>query len=316
MANAKLVFNKTLHYMLKYAKKYDIDVIENRNALEEKVLTIINKVPKMLTVQDKNKCNIGMIACEFGLEKVVLKALENYDASIQQDKAGMNIGMHAAFWGLEEATLKALDNSKASIQQCDTFYPEGFDSNRTWMKTNDPRHRNIVWKGLNIGMFAVKGHLRRASLKALDNPYASTQTDENKQNIGMMAAQNKLQDVVIKALKNKKAALQQDFHSKMNMGMYAAYFGLEEAALRALDDEQVSTQTSSEGLNIGMIAAKAKLSNVVKKACMYDSVREQKTPSGKTMLDIAQENGLNIDAKKYEEKMSDVLDDIYNNIFK
>ena len=58
-----------------------------------------------------------MIAAGMGLEQATIKALDNYEASIQQSVSGRNIGMCAAENALEEATLKAIKNPVARSQK-------------------------------------------------------------------------------------------------------------------------------------------------------------------------------------------------------
>lgn len=101
-----------------------------------------------------------MYAAICGLENVVLKALDNQKASIQQNNSGMNIGMYAAYSGLEEATLKALNNKTASAQTCDNF---GL--------YNEEKIGHSVDK-FNIGMFAALKGLKKATKKAWNDPVA------------------------------------------------------------------------------------------------------------------------------------------------
>ena len=111
--------------------------------IEEKVLSLIEEDERVLLIQDEEvyNRNIGMKAAMLKLEEIVLRSLDNYEASIQQGSALHNIGMMAAQNGLEKATLKALDNAEASIQQ-DNF-------------------------GKNIGMYAISSKLIDASMKAI-----------------------------------------------------------------------------------------------------------------------------------------------------
>ena len=117
---------------------------------EEKILKIIEEDERVLTKQNLSGCNIGMMAAELGLENVVLRSLDNEEASLQQDEYGYNIGMYSAMHKLEKATIKALNNEKASLQQekiCD----------------------------MNIGMISARYGLEKATLKALDNKKACLQ---------------------------------------------------------------------------------------------------------------------------------------------
>ena len=51
------------------------------------------------------------------LDKAALKALDNYEASIQKNEDGKNMGMLAAENYLEKVVLKALDNKMARTQK-------------------------------------------------------------------------------------------------------------------------------------------------------------------------------------------------------
>ena len=85
-----------------------------------------------------------MYAAQQCLENVVLKALENSEASKQVCKIrGMNIGMHAAENGLEIATLKAMEN----------------------IETKHMRDVN----GWNIGIYAVDSDVTIAGMKACED---------------------------------------------------------------------------------------------------------------------------------------------------
>jgi len=57
-----------------------------------------------------------MLAVSNGLENCVLKALDNFDASIQQNEDGLNIGMISATYKMENCVLKALKNDEARKQ--------------------------------------------------------------------------------------------------------------------------------------------------------------------------------------------------------
>ena len=222
--------------------------------VEDKVLRLIDEDDRVLTIMGRTKDNIGMWACRLRLENIVLRALDNHEASIQQDFGGENIGMMAARYGLENAVIKALDNYEASIQRsnlnCD-----------------------------NIGMLAAKAGMEMAVLKALDNPVASTQQNLNGDNIGILAANKSLEVATIKALDNEEACKQKNFFN-YNIAMFAAINEMEDATLKALDYDFLRTSRNSQNgrclidyvLKSNMDKAKEKLE---KENLGYEEVIEQ-----------------------------------------
>lgn len=181
-----------------------------KKEIEDRIIRLIDDNEEILTIPfHYGLDNLGIIAAKNGLENVVLRVLDNHEASTFQNKEGYNLGMYAAKFKLEKAVLKALDNSEASIQQS--------------------RY------GCNIGMYAADNKLEQATIKALDNPIASTQQggDVN-DNIGMIAALNKMESAVIKALDNEEACKQlNDF--RYNIGYMTAKYGLRNAVLKTLE---------------------------------------------------------------------------------
>ena len=114
---------------------------------------------------------MGMLAVDYKeWDDVVLKALDNYEASIQQDNSGKNIGMMAAINRREKATLKALDNPVASVQQ--SKY------------------------GMNIGMYAASKCMVKPALKALENVEARKQVNVNDNTILDIAEDHNLNEVI------------------------------------------------------------------------------------------------------------------------
>ncbi len=119
--------------------------------------SLLEDYPELFSVKLKQNKNIGMIAAKNKLERIVLLALKNEEASLQQDDLGYNIGMYAATKKLESATIKALQNKKASIQQnCN---------------------------GENIGMIVARHNLEHAMIIALQNSEAVEQRDSEGRNI-------------------------------------------------------------------------------------------------------------------------------------
>lgn len=136
--------------------------------IENEIVDLINSNEKVLTFQfSRFSENIGMTASRLGLEKVVLRSLDNEDASIQQNRKGVNIGMMAAIHGLEEATFKSLDNEIASVQQNQ--------------------------QGFNIGMYAALMGMETCVLKSLDNEVSSKQSNSTSWNIGKFSYLNNLE---------------------------------------------------------------------------------------------------------------------------
>jgi len=182
---------------------------------EAKILKLIEEDESAITIQNESGTNIGMYAADLELENIVLRVLDNEEASLQQDNYRMNIGMIAAENGLEKAVLKALDNDKASIQ--------------------------VNCCGQNIGMYAAIYELEDAVIKSLDNPVASLQQDSDGTNIGMTAAWYRLNRAVLKALDNEEASVQQEYNG-YNIGMMSAQRGLEDCVLKALDNKVARNQ--------------------------------------------------------------------------
>lgn len=179
-------FKKIKALIEEVSEKIDLEQNANiRQLLDEQVAELFTLYPEVLTIQDEYNMNLGMIAATFKLEKSVLVALDNKEASLQQSNGGLNIGMHAVENGLTKAGLKALDNHEASVQQCHILY----------------------W---NIGMIAAQQGQEEVVLKALDNKEASLQQDASGMNIGMHAVTCKQKKATIKSLANKEACEQRD----------------------------------------------------------------------------------------------------------
>ena len=161
-------FNYVMKTMKKYNDCYDIfalggcssdDLKKVHDMVTEKILNTIEKDDSILTMQDFFGYNIGIFAGICQLEPVVMRALENSEASLQTitDKNtglyGYNTGMVAAQYNLKDATMLALDNSEASLQQNEN--------------------------GQNIGMIAIKHGLVECAEKAIENDAACFQHDRN-----------------------------------------------------------------------------------------------------------------------------------------
>lgn len=158
--------------------KNKLNLESRRKEVEEKILNLIEEDDRVLAIQDLNKehYNIGMIAASLKLENIVLRALDNPIASLQQDKRKLNLGTISAFYKLENATMKALDNVEASLQQDE-------------------------W-GMNMGMMAANCGMEKCVLKALDNKEACSQIDMWGDNLGIYCARERFNEATLKALDN------------------------------------------------------------------------------------------------------------------
>lgn len=146
-----------------------------KKEIEDRIIRLIDDNEEILTIPfHYGLDNLGIIAAKNGLENVVLRVLDNHEASTFQNMDGYNLGMIAAKHKLEKATLKALDNPIASLQQ-DRY-------------------------GQNIGMIAAMNKLESVVLKALDNEEACKQINDFRYNIGFMTAQYGLGNAVLKTL--------------------------------------------------------------------------------------------------------------------
>lgn len=173
----KQAFDKVCEMLTRLSRAKNVD-----NSTIAKFENLFAKHPELVAYQNKYGQNLGMIAGTLGFEQLVLVALDNYEASIQQSQTGSNIGMISASNRLETATLKALDNEVASTQQ-DNF-------------------------GWNIGICAIYWWLEKPALKALDNPKASVQLNKDGRNMGMVAVLKGMDKVAYKALQNPNARRQ------------------------------------------------------------------------------------------------------------
>ena len=229
---------------------------------EEKVLKLIEKDDRVLTIQDKNsKKNIGMMAASLKLENIVLRALDNETASTQQNLFGDNIGMISARFSLEKCVLKALDNKEASTQ-----------------KANGSE--------VNIGMLSAIHCLEKAVIKALDNEEASIQQDIDGSTIGMKVAREGMEELTLKAIENKRTLLLQDSH-KRNMAMHCLYGGVFDCASMIVDEEPlVTTQQDEDGYNLAMWGLSYDAKDLVLKAMNDPMVLIQRTFYDHTLKDM------------------------------
>ena len=214
--------------------------------------------------------NLGMIAAQHCMENAVIQSLVHKEASLQQSKShynyGKNIGMFAACSKLENATFIALDNEKASLQ--------------------------IDEDGNTISMYACKFGLSNSIIKSLKHPTHPLQQNNDGLNMGMLLA---LRDsrLTLMALENKEASLQQDKDGQ-NIGMICAERYFEEGVQKALDNIDASCQQDNNGKTIGIISATQHLNGCTKKAAMIKESCNITDNIGRSVLSIANDQGLEI----------------------
>lgn len=254
--NITLLYQSIVEELTQYKELYFEEVKKlnghphfKTKEVEEKVIELINEDERVLLLTDKKGRNVGFDAAELELEEIVIRVLDNHEASTMQDNQGQNLGMVSAINGLSKATYKALDNSVASVQ--------------------------IDYNGNNIGMFCPANCDEVVSIKALDNKEASMQLGglSYNYNIGMLCAERGLLTATLKALDNEEASTQQNMLGQ-NIGMLAAINGLEEAVLKALDNDVARMQTDRIGReNMSLIATRVGMLKAVSKSLDYKDVR-------------------------------------------
>ena len=291
--NVELLYQSILKELKEYkelyfeeAKKLNGHPHFKTKEVQEKVINLINEDERVLFIRGDWGRTLGFEAAKLKLEDVVLRILDNHDASLIQDDNGKNIGIEAMSTKLFKAVLKALDNHELCCQKSGYWgqtlgmfcaidgYEEGV------LKALDDKeasHLRCSLKGKNIGMYAAENGLNKAVLKALDDYDLSTQRDDEGFNIGTHSAGNCDEEVLIKALDNEEASLQQTYYGQSNIGMLCAQRGFKYATLKALDNYQASVQTNRHGLNIGMLAARSDLEECVLKALDNKEARTQLT---------------------------------------
>ena len=67
-----------------FAKENNFSNDERKREVEDKILKLIEEDESVLTIQDIDGCNIGMRACDYELERIAFRALENKEAALQQ----------------------------------------------------------------------------------------------------------------------------------------------------------------------------------------------------------------------------------------
>ena len=238
MANFEKLIRDLTAYMSKNLTEEDGTLTKDSakiNAVEKVIIKYIDDNPGIETYKDSTYgLSLGMWAAMYGLEDVVLKALEAKKSTFQttdyQGYGGYNLGMFAAKHGMLRATLKALEDTDASIQQNDI--------------------------GQNIGMIAADAKMEIAVIKASKNLYAATQQDRLGQNIGMYAVQNKLTKAACESLNNSVAAVQQDINGD-TIGIMAARLGLENVVDKVFGDSIAVRQFNKKGENIVLMCAES-----------------------------------------------------------
>ena len=199
-----------------------------RKEVEEKILNLIEEDDRVLAIQDLNKehYNIGMVTASLKLENIVLRALDDPIASLQQDKRKLNLGTISAFYKLEKATMKALDNVEASLQQDE-------------------------W-GMNMGMMAANCGMEKCVLKALDNKEACSQIDMWGDNLGIYCAREQFNEATLKALDNAEMSTHIN-ETGGSMAYIITIKGMKECLKKVLSKYPETIETFSVGCTRQMI---------------------------------------------------------------
>ena len=135
--------------------------------------------------------------------------------------------------------------------------------------------------------------------------------NKKKQNIGMLAVEQRMFSVVSHILKDRTSLLHQDINNK-NIGHYLAEIKsswvreeyrreedlVDELLLVILKDPSASLQVDKEGNNIGMKVAMRDSRKALKVALKNELASKQKNKKGKTIRDIAIENGLLLESER------------------
>ena len=98
----------------KFSAEYPLSNEDNKEKLENQLLSLIDKNENVLTIRNVkplklgngnfiSNSNLGMVACRYGLEKVVLRALDNKEAQKQTDNDGKSLLKYAAELGIVPA---------------------------------------------------------------------------------------------------------------------------------------------------------------------------------------------------------------------
>lgn len=167
--------------LLKKNYKYNIN--------QEKISKILIKYPKILRYQDENGNNLGMVACQVKLSRIILASLCDPVASNQVNVYGNTIAMYCAYYDVNDVLDMLLCDSEVCRKQ-----------NKS---------------GMTLGM--IMANNRRTDeqllLKALDDDSCVLQNDDGK-NIGMFCALSKFKQATLKAMENKDIRRQIDKYGK------------------------------------------------------------------------------------------------------
>lgn len=279
------LINDIVSYIKHFFEVYGTDK-KRKDELSTHVIKLINLDPELYTAQNVGGQNLGMICADFGLEKVVLHVLDNYNASIQQDCNGLNLGMYAARNKMEIAVLKALDNKTASVQ--------------------------VNSDGRNIGLMSARRAMRRAVIKSLQNKKSSVQQDNHGFNLGMLCADYGWAKETWLALDNEKASIQQN-EEGYNIGMLSARHSSEEVkkemercVCKALDNKIASKQQSDMAeRTIGIYAIVNNLPLAAERAISNPEARVLIDAAGKSMEDYyhANKNLVKLLLDKYDREL-------------
>lgn len=291
------------HPKLIFAKNNNGDTLATA-AMKFKLLKIVDLYvyshSEILTMQNEQGKNFGMIAADNQIEYAVIEALKHPEASIQLDDEKMNIGMYAAKNRLINATNIALDNITASTQQ------EKFGSNIGMIAITNGLGEDIAIKAIsnkkaatqldmfneNMGMKAAKKKYEKATLKALDNSKAASQVSDYARTIGMCACRHGLHEATMKAISLDKDIFTRQSYNGKTIGMYAAENKMEDIVLMALDFEKDETLKDESKRNLGMYAAQYKLEKATLTALDYHKASLEQDEHGMTIGMYAGQSGL------------------------
>ena len=275
--------------------------------VEDSILSLIEFDPSVLTIQNPEEhhslgknYNIGMLAAAFGLEAVVIRALDDKVASVQQNSDGYNIGMVAARKKMESAVLKALDNKEASAQVDHCLYNIGMTAAMSGleqatikaMENTETRLAVSKYANKNIAMHAADSLLKNAVMKALDIPELYMQKDGSLDHLGFYCLRYpELHDCALKAISIPELAVTGNY-LQQNMGMVAADLRQEDIVIKALENEEVALQRNIYHENLGMIAAKRGLRTATLVALKNEQAATQQAERGYNIGMFAVESGM------------------------
>ena len=177
-------FYNAVTIMNESVRAHNMNNAAEKKLVEDKIIALIDADEEIATCNTYLNKTLGMYACMNKLNNVAKRCLRVGDAGIQTDDRGYNIGMYAACYGLEDVVLEALEDKTASCQQNrDTARNIGMlcalnDMKKASFKALDNKKASCQqdFEGFNIGMIVAKNGWDDCVLKALDNTEARHQT--------------------------------------------------------------------------------------------------------------------------------------------